>query len=126
MHLVINPQEASFLEMTTEFYRQWFPNDCQEMAMKALQQWRTRKQDLIDQGLKDQAIVAKSNQEQMHRGVDGVGQCNRRVAQSLDTAIKEIWGPDAVDDQKFMDRLDKENNFGFKPHYDKKTVIIKP
>lgn len=126
MHIVTNPVEATVLDQMTAFFHQFYPRESKSLALKAFDDWKTKRQQRIDKALKDQAVVAKSNSEQQHRGVDNIGQVNRRVAESLDGVIKELYGPHAVDDPKFMDRLDKDNNFGFKPHYDKKTVIIKP
>lgn len=95
-------------------------------ARELLRDWQRGRNLRLEKALRDQSAVAAQNAEENHRGVEGVGQCARRLADSLRLEILSIYGPDALSDDRFMDRLDRENHFGFKPHYQQKARIIHP
>jgi len=76
--------------------------------------------------LRDQARVSRANQEAEHIGVDCIGQVRRRIATSLESELRRLYGQDALKDDAFMDRLQRDNpNFNFKPAYKRKARIIK-
>ena len=76
--------------------------------------------------LREQTEVGRQNSKMEHRSVDGIGQVQRRYGPKLRHAITELYGADALKDDKFMDGLNRDNpNFNFKPTYKGKTTIIK-
>jgi hypothetical protein len=80
----------------------------------------------LAKALSEQAAVGRSNANASHRGVDGIGQVGARMATSLQHELRRLYGQDALQDEAFIDRLNRDNpNFNFKPAYQRKTRIIK-
>lgn len=125
MEIAANKTEVQVLDVLCQFFEMLYPGDGKPLGAKAFSDWKRNRQEQFAQAMRDQQVVAKSNEQQQHRGVDGIGQVKRRMASSLEAILKPLFGEEALKDEKFMERLDKDNNFGFKPHYDKKATIIK-
>ena len=93
-------------------------------ARLLLRDWSKCRNLRLAQALRDQGAVARQNTTEQHRGVDGIGQVQRRLSASLENEIISLYGQDALKDDRFMDRLNRENDLNYKPNYNKKARII--
>jgi hypothetical protein len=115
MHLKIASQDHP-----PEWMFESFPPDI------AKQLWHEYKRGTslkLKKALEEQNAIAYHNSKEQHRGVDGVGQVGRRIATSLRAELVNLYGEDALHDDAFMDRLNRENNFNFKPSYERKAQV---
>ena len=126
MHLILNPGEASLRDSMIAFFHDLgFHRDAIRLGNKAFDDYRDQRAKRLKRALSDQATVAKQNANAKHHSVEGIGQVMRRMAPTLRAELTPLYGHDFIHDDKFMDRLDKDNNFNFKPSYEGKTTIVK-
>ena len=129
MVIISNPSEKQLLDSMIEFFVDCgFIAEARRMGEKAFSDWKTARAERFRRAMADQAVVSKQNAEAAHRGVDGVGQVEMRVAQSFQhEVLLPIYGTDGMKDQAAMKRLVKDNpGINFKPTYERKAQIIKP
>lgn len=97
-----------------------------DLAQRLWEDYKAGRNLRLEKALRQQAQVARENAQAQHRGVDGLGQVDRRMAQSLRYELIRIYGQDALRDPAFMRKLDADNSLGLKPTYQPKSQIIHP
>ena len=123
--IITNPKEKAIFDAMFEFFADCgFINDARRLAERSLVEYRAVNAQRVDAALKEQHRISKENEKVSHRGVDGVGQCDARLSPKFKTELVRMFGADAIKDEKFMKGVEKDNNFNFKPNYERKATMI--
>jgi hypothetical protein len=80
----------------------------------------------LEKAIMDQLALSKDNFNAEHTGVEGLGQVNRSIADSLREEIRRRMGESALDDPQTMRKIEQEYGLRFKPTYKRKARVMAP
>jgi hypothetical protein len=118
MHLVLDKNRAIVDALVADF------DLSPATAERCVTDWQEGRNLRLKEAFEEQRIVGAQNAREMHRSVDGLGQCTQRLAFHLEDALRQIYGAESLKDDKWMAKLDRELGLGMKPHYNKKARVV--
>lgn len=95
-------------------------------AVYFVQRFERGEEMRLAKAIEDQLALSKENHEAEHRGVEGLGQVNRQIADTLREEIRRRMGEHTLDDPKIMRRIEREYGLCFKPSYKPKARVVHP
>jgi hypothetical protein len=117
MHLVLDKNRA----LVDELVARW--DLAPRTAERVVVDWQEGRNLRLKEAINEQLQVGADNAREMHRSVDGLGQCTQRLAFHFEDILRQIYGAESLKDDKWMAKLDRELGLGMKPHYDRKARV---
>ena len=123
--IITNPKDKAILDSLIEFFVDvGFINEARRLGERCFNEYKQANADRVDRAIKAQHALSKENEKAAHKGVDGVGQCEQRLDPAFKAEVIRMFGNDAIEDEKFMKGVERDNNFNFKPTYERKATMI--
>lgn len=93
-------------------------------AVQIVQDFEAGENLRLARAIEDQLSLSKENFNAQHTGVNGLGQVERSIADTLREEICRRMGEHALDDPRIMRRVEQDYGLCFKPSYKQKARMI--
>lgn len=121
MRIITDQNHAAVEEMAAWLDSQGLPP---QWAVAMVRDFERGEALRLEKAIRDQWAVSDANARAEHRGVDGVGQAQVQMAQSLKVEIQRRYKDKHVlDDPDYLKKLERDHGFKFQPTYQRKAQI---